>query len=149
MSRSRSVLCSAYLVIAALALVACWRQNVAFMNEAGVDLASGFMQFWPALLANRATTSITIDIFLFGLVAIIWMVIEARRLQIRFAWLYVVLSFAIAISVMFPIFLAARERRLHALAAGHSEVAPTALDLAGFGVFGVPIVLFALYTLAR
>jgi hypothetical protein len=36
----------------------------------------------------------------------------------RFAWLYVALSFGVAISVMFPLFLIARER---ALAAGEPK----------------------------
>ena len=149
MSRTRTILCSTYLAIAALALVACWRQNLAFMNEAGVDLASGFIQFWPALLANHATTSITIDIFLFGLAAIVWMVIEARRLEIGYVWVYVILAFVIAISVTFPIFLFVRERRLHALGPARGEPDPTAADLAGLAIVGVPIVVFAAYTLIR
>ena len=148
MSRTHTILCSTYLAIAALALVACWRQNLAFMNVAGLDLASGFIQFWPALLANHATTSITIDILLFGLAAIVWMVIEARRLGIGFVWVYVILAFVIAISVTFPIFLFVRERRLRALGLAR-EAAPTAADLAGLAVFGIPIVLFAAYTLVR
>jgi hypothetical protein len=37
---------------------------------------------------------------------------EAHRLDIRFVWLYVVLSFVIAVSVMFPLFLIARQRAL-------------------------------------
>jgi len=149
MSRTHTILCTTYLAIAALALVACWHQNVAFMSEAGVDLASGFIQFWPALLANHATTSITIDIFLFGLAAVVWMVIEARRLEIGFVWIYVTLAIVVAISVTFPIFLFVRERRLQALGVAHRGASPTAADLAGLAIFGVPIVLFAAYTLIR
>jgi len=40
------------------------------------------------------------------------MVAEARRLGIRFVWIYVVLGLLIAISVTAPLFLVARERRL-------------------------------------
>jgi hypothetical protein len=149
MSRARTILCTTYLAIAALALVACWRQNLAFMSAPGLSLADGFIQFWPALLANHATTSITVDIFLFGLAAFIWMVLESRRLGIRFVWIYVVLSFLIAISVMFPIFLFVRERRLHALEATPTEPALGAGDLVGVAVLGVPIALFAAYTLVR
>jgi hypothetical protein len=145
MSRTRTALCGTYLVVAGLALVACWRQNIAFMNQAGTDLLQGFVAFWPALSANHATTSITIDIFLFGLAAIVWMVLEARKLGIRWVWLYVVLSFAIAISVMVPLFLFARERRLQEL--DEQPGAATGGDVAGLAIVGVPIVLFALYTL--
>ena len=42
------------------------------------------------------------------------MVIESRRLDIRFPWLYVVFGLLVAISVTFPLFLIARERRLDA-----------------------------------
>jgi len=44
------------------------------------------------------------------------MVVEARRLDIRLPWLYVILGLLIAISVTFPLFLIARERRLGAQA---------------------------------
>lgn len=146
MSRSRQVLVWWYLAVAAFALVTCWRQNLAFMAGEDIALAEGFVAFWPALLVNHATTSITIDIFLFGLAATTWMVLEARRTGMRFVWLYVVFGIFIAISVTFPIFLAARERRLQALA----EPGPTATsgDLIGLVIFAVPILAFAVWTLA-
>ena len=136
-----------YLGIATLALVACWRQNLAFVSNAATNPLSGFIQFWPALLANPATTSITIAIFLFGLAAVMWMVIEARNLGIRYVWLYVILGFVIAISVTFPLFLVARERRLEQLGGAPVPAALPTADVVGLAVVGVPIVLFALYTL--
>jgi hypothetical protein len=60
-------------------------------------------------------------------------------------WLYVVLGLFIAISVTFPLFLAARERRLSEL--GEAPPATTTGDLVGLMIFGAPIVAFALYTL--
>ncbi len=36
------------------------------------------------------------------------MVIEGRRLEIRYVWLYIVLSALVAISVTFPLFLLVR-----------------------------------------
>ena len=48
--------------------------------------------------------------------AFVWMVVEARRLGIRFVWAYIGLSLLVAVSVMFPLFLLARQRRLAALA---------------------------------
>ncbi|AFC51832.1 Hypothetical protein MIP_00681 [Mycobacterium intracellulare subsp. intracellulare MTCC 9506] len=47
-----------------------------------------------------------------ALSAVILMVIEARKYNLRFVWLYIVGSFFIAVSVMFPLFLIARELRL-------------------------------------
>ena len=96
-----------YLGFALLALVTCWRQNLLFMQDANVDLATGFVAFWPALLANHATTSITIDMFMLGVAVMTWMVVEARRLGVRGVWAYILLSFPIGISVMVPLFLVA------------------------------------------
>jgi len=67
-------------------------------------------------MVNPAAASLSIDLAFFGLAAVIWMVVEARRLQIPWVWAYVVLSFLIAISVTFPLFLIARQRRLAARA---------------------------------
>ena len=135
------------LFLAGVALVTCWRQNLEFTAETHVTLATAFATFWPALLVNHATTSITIDIFLFGLAAVTWMLIEARRVGVRFVWVYVVLGFAIAISVTFPLFLVARERRLHALA--EKEPAVTTSDLVGLACFALPLLAFSFWTLGR
>jgi hypothetical protein len=121
MSRARTLLCTLYYAIAAIALIGTWRQNIAFMAERGTDFAHGFAVFWPALLVNRATISITVDLFLFVLAASVWMVLEARRLGVRFVWLYILFAILIAISVTFPLFLAARERRLAALGSGSKD----------------------------
>jgi hypothetical protein len=145
---SRTTAARIYLAIAVLALVATWRQNIGFLLEGERGFARGLVDFWPALLANRATTSITVDIFLFGLAAVLWMVSEARRHQIRLVWVYVLLSFAIAISVTFPMFLAAREHRL-AAAAGEEPARLAPRDLVGLGLLAAAIVGFSLYSLVR
>lgn len=148
MARRQTWLSTIYVCLALLALVTCWRQNLLFMQEADVDLATGFVVFWPALLANHATTSITVDIFLLCVAAMIWMVFEARRLGIRFVWLYILLSFPIGISVMFPLFLVARERA----PAGRATEPMPALgigDAIGLTLIGLPIAGFAIWTLGQ
>lgn len=142
MSRARTRLCAAYLAIAILALLGTWRQNLAFMAEPTVGFAKGFAAFWPALLVNRATTSITIDIFMFGLAALVWMVLEARRLGMRGVWLYFFFGLTIAISVTFPLFLLARERRLAALGASEPDPSLSLMDKVGLAVFGLLTVIF-------
>jgi hypothetical protein len=136
-----------YVGLALVALVTCWRQNLLFMQEANVDLATGVVAFWPALLANHATTSITVDIFLLCVAAMSWMVFEARRLGIRFVWAYVLLSFPIGISVMFPLFLVARERALASRAQPEAGVGLGLGDAIGLALISVPIVAFAIWTL--
>lgn len=109
MTDSSRNLCIAYGVIAVAALIGTWSQNLAFLavpNNGGVP---GFLQM---AMANPAAASLTIDLGFFCLAAVIWMVVEARRVGVRFVWVYVVLSFVIAISVMFPLFLIARQLKL-------------------------------------
>ena len=102
-------LCIAYGVIAAVALVGTWSQNLTFF---ALPDNGGLVGFLRGTVAHPAAASITIDILFFGLAASIWMVVEARRLGIRGVWLYIALSFLVAISVTFPLFLIARQRRL-------------------------------------
>src|SRR5262249_25560542 len=94
MPRSRRLLCLVYRATALLAFVGTWHQNLAYSRADEGPLA-GFVgatgRFWPATLATPASTSITVDIALFFLAAAVFMVIEARRLDVRFVWLYVLL----------------------------------------------------------
>ncbi|MDQ1113436.1 hypothetical protein QE418_002884 [Microbacterium testaceum] len=46
----------------------------------------------------------------------IFIIVEGRRLGMRFTWLYVVLSGVTAFAFTFPLFLAMRQRRITALA---------------------------------
>ena len=98
-----------YLGIAVLALIGTWSQNLAFFEETGSFSGRAFIE---ACFANHAAASISIDILFFGLAASVFMGIEAKRLGMRFFWLYVLLSFLIAISVTFPVFMAVRQRHL-------------------------------------
>jgi hypothetical protein len=112
MAAKEHLLCGLYAALALAALVTTWTQNLAFMARPDSDGISGFL---AAAFANPAAASIGYDILFFSLAAFVWMVVEAHRLGIRFVWLYIVLSFLIAVSVMFPLFLIARQRRLSAL----------------------------------
>ena len=132
MPRSRRLLCTAYAAIAALALVGTWTQNVAYFHAddglLGFALATG--RFWAATLVTPASISITVDLALFFLAAAAFMVVEARKLGIRWVWAYVVLGLLVAISVTFPLFLIARERRLAAHGDAARDLRLSAGDLA-------------------
>jgi hypothetical protein len=114
MDPRRKALCAVYGVISVAALVATWSQNLAFMATPANGGALGFLR---GTMANPAAASFGLDLGFVLLALIVWMVVEARRLRVRFVWVYVALSFLVAISVMFPLFLIARERRLAAAGA--------------------------------
>ena len=109
MTRSRKALCFFYLAVAIGALIGCWSQNRSYL-PAGP--AAGVLAFWRDATTTPASRSITIDILLFYLSAATWMVLEAKRLRIRWVSLYLVFGLLVAISVTFPLFLIARERAL-------------------------------------
>jgi hypothetical protein len=151
MPRSRRLLCVAYGLTALLALIATWRQNVAYFRPddglAGFALATA--RFWPDTLTTPASVSVTADLGLFFLAAAVLMVLEARRLGIRFAWLYVLLGLLIAISVTFPLFLIARERRLVDRGEGAEELGLARGDTIALVALGVASAMFSLWTIAR
>jgi hypothetical protein len=152
MSRSRQLLCAAYAAIAVLALIGTWSQNVAYLRPDEGPLRGFVMataRFWPATLATPASTSITVDLALFFLAAAVLMVIEARRLAIRWVWLYIALGLLVAISVTFPLFLIARERRLAALGSASDVAGLSRADLAALVGLGGMTAAITAWTLGQ
>ena len=105
---SRKVLCFVYGAIAIAAFIATWSQNLAYFDNP----ARFLHDFMNDSKVTPASRSLTVDILLFGLAAMILMVIEARKHGVKFVWLYIAGGFAIAVSVTFPLFLIARELRM-------------------------------------
>lgn len=122
MSRGEKILCWAYAAIAVVALYATWSHNIAFGAQPN---SGGTLGFIRALYVNHASASIANDLILFGLAAFIFMVTEARRLKIRFVWAYLVFSLLIAIAVVFPLFLIARQFKLSEVASLTCRSTPT------------------------
>ena len=116
--RSRA-LCWTYGLIAVGALVATWSQNIRFLGEEDNGALGGFID---GMYENAAAASISNDLLFMLLAALVLMFFEGRRLGIRHLWVYFAGSFLIAVSVMFPLFLLARERKL--ASEGEVEAAP-------------------------
>lgn len=133
MSNTRRGLCVCYAVIALLALYGTWSQNLYYFGELSLTNTIGaFGAFVVDTTVNPASRSIGIDISLLVLAAVIWMVHEARKVGIRFVWVYIVLAFIIAVSVTFPLFLIAREIKLAARRDAAADTgSPTAGDYVG------------------
>lgn len=109
MTRAEKTLCIVYAVIAVVALVVTQVNNIAFFLQ---PQNGGIVGYVSALYANPAVASFTNDIMLYVVAGYIFMVVEARRLGIRHVWVYLLLSSFIAVSVMFPLFLIARQYQI-------------------------------------
>jgi hypothetical protein len=142
---SRKALCIAYGLIALLALVGTWGNNVAYLSLSFVDAN---MTFWRETLVNPASRSITVDLFFLGIAMFVWMVLEARRLGMRGVWLYLLFGMLVAISVTVPIFLINRERALAAREPSSTTGTLSAPDIAGLVLVTAAITAYAAITLS-
>ena len=109
MTRSEKFLCMLYAFLAVFALIATWSNNLAFLS---MPQNRNIWSWYHALYANHAVASITNDLFLLAIVVCIFIIIEGRRLQMRYIWWYVLLSGPSAISFTFPLFLIARQIKI-------------------------------------
>lgn len=141
---SRKTLCVIYALIALLALLGTWGNNVAYLS---LGFAGANMTFWQETLANPASRSITVDLFFLGLAVFVWMVLEARRLGMRGVWLYLLFGMLIAISVTVPIFLINRERALAQREPSSAAGSLGVFDIAGLAAVTVAITAYAAMTI--
>lgn len=99
-----------YLVLSVAGLVGTWVFN-AFAIVQMRDFVGDLVSSGPAV------SSITVDLLVVAIAGSIFILVEGRRLGMRFAWVYVVLSGLTAFAFTFPLFFAMRQRRLTARAA--------------------------------
>lgn len=104
----------AYLVLALVGLVGTFVFNawsvVEMRNYLGDLVSSG-----------PAVSSIGVDLLVVAAAGCVLIVVEARRLGMRRAWLYIALSAVTAFAFTFPLFLAMRERHLQRAAVRGEE----------------------------
>ena len=97
-----------YLALSVLGLAGTW-----FFNVLAIVQVRDFIGDWVG--SGPAVSSLTVDLLVVAVAGCILIVIEARRLGMKRAWLYVVLSGITAFAFTFPLFLAMRERKLASL----------------------------------
>ena len=105
-----------YLALAIAGAILPWLANLEFIRQSGApfDLAL----FIAQANANPAAQSLSRDLLIGATAFTIWMVVEARRLQIKFFWIALLASFGLAFACGAPLFLFLRERRLQELSKG-------------------------------
>ena len=87
--------------------------STAAFNVQAVIEGRDFLGDWFG--SGPAVNSLGIDLFVVAIAGCVLIVLESRRLGIRFAWLYIIASGVTAIAFTFPLFLCVRERRLVAM----------------------------------
>jgi len=94
-----------WLVLAIAGLIGTWTFNVLAIQQMR-DYIGDWVNSGPAV------SSLTVDLLVVAVAGCILIVVESRRLGMRFAWLYIVLSGITAFAFTFPLFLAMRERKI-------------------------------------
>ncbi len=129
-----------YLMTALLALAMTWIHIPGYMGEGFVNANK---LFWRDALfnANSAGKFLTVDILFLAFGCNVWMFIEARRIGVKYVYGYVVVGVVVAISVAFPLFLAAREWRLASLDSSSSRYELKLVDVISLVIiFGASLV---------
>lgn len=105
MTRYWTPLAFVYLLLAVGGLIGTWTFNV-FAIVQMADFIGDLVTSGPAV------SSITVDLLVVAIAGSIFIIVEARRLGMRFGWLYVVAAGLTAFAFTFPLFLAMRQRHL-------------------------------------
>ena len=93
-----------------------------FFNVLSVVQMRNFLGDWFG--SGPAVSSLGVDLLVVAVAGSIFIILEARRLGMKRAWLYIVLSAVTAFAFTFPLFLAMRERRLvQPSATAHAQTA--------------------------
>ena len=118
-ARSGSTLLSwIYLALAVAGAVLPWLANLDFIRSSGSSFDLGL--FIQLANANPAAQSLSRDLLIGASAVTLWMVSEARRLQVRGLPWVLLSCVTIAFACGAPLFLHLRERRLLELARGDS-----------------------------
>ncbi len=99
-----------YLLLSVAGAILTWHYNLQFMSAGagGFDLNS----FVAGGMANPASASLTMDIFIAAMTGFVWIIAESRRLGMKNSWIYIVLGCLVAFAFAFPFFLFMREGKL-------------------------------------
>ncbi|QCW99150.1 DUF2834 domain-containing protein [Aggregatimonas sangjinii] len=98
-----------FLVLAIIGLCATWYFNIRFYTEVADTSIGNFIALTKTTLPAK---SINADIAVVAIVFLVWMVYEARKLKMRHWWVYIPLTFLVALAFSFPLFLFFRERNI-------------------------------------
>ena len=93
-----------FFIVAGIGLATAWYFNALAVMNAEDYIAGGF--------TSNVDWVYSLDLLIGGTASMAFIVIESRRLKMRFWWLYILASFITAFAFVFPLFLGMRELRL-------------------------------------
>ncbi|WKZ49328.1 MAG: DUF2834 domain-containing protein [Anaerolineales bacterium] len=97
-----------YLALAVLGLLAPYYFLFQFLGANGFNISL----LTDQLFANEISTFFAVDLILSVIVFWVWMSAEARRLQMKNTWAYILASLTVGLSFALPLFLYFRERKM-------------------------------------
>jgi hypothetical protein len=103
------MMCAAYAALALAALIGTQLAVLGFIRESDNGGLTGFLD---VAFANPATTFMSLDATFVAVTALVFMLAEGWRIGMRRLWVYVLLTFGLAISVALPVFLLVRQLHL-------------------------------------
>jgi Terpene cyclase DEP1 len=90
--------------------------NILVFNE---SVETGNILLWldptatlDGMFGNRIAAAFIIDLLCVVLVALVWIVVESKRLQMKHSWIYIVLTLLFGLAGPLPLFLYQREKAL-------------------------------------
>ena len=98
-----------FLLLAIIGLAATWYYYALFYLTAEDTSIGNFIALTKTTLPAQ---SINADISVVAITFLIWLVYEARKLKMKHWWLFIPLTFLIAIAFSLPLFLFFRERKI-------------------------------------
>ena len=93
-----------FFVVAAIGLATAWYFNSMAVMQAENYITDGF--------TSNVDWVYSLDLLIGGSAGMAFIVIESRRLKMRFSWIYIVAAFVTAFAFVFPLFLGFRELKL-------------------------------------
>ena len=93
-----------FLTLSIVGLVTAWIFN-------GIASVTG-QNYLDAWFGSTVDWVLSLDILIVAIAGSAFMIFEARKLEMKRVWLYIVLSGITAFAFTFPLFLAMRERKL-------------------------------------
>ena len=107
-----SLLTWIYFLLAILGLIVPWYFNLQFILYGAEPFT--VPKFIADGMATPLSSSITTDLFISATAICIWMMVEGKRLKMKYLWAYFICTYLIAIAFTCPLFLFNRERKLNA-----------------------------------